>query len=118
MAAALITLWTIGIPKVGATPSFGLQSPICWLVALALLGALLLPTPALNTASILVAEILLIAWYAWASYLVTTPAYSSQYNFVGTDIVGTSWYAAGLGVLWAAAVVALRYHDKDLPPGP
>ena len=117
MVVALITLWSIGIPKVGATPSFGFQSPVCWLVVLALVGALLLPTLTLNTASLLAAELLLIAWYAWATYLVTTPTYSSQYDFVGTDIVATAWYAAGLGVLCAAAVVARRYHDNDAPPG-
>jgi hypothetical protein len=114
---ALITLWTIGIPKIGATPSFGFQSAVCWLVVLALLGALILPSLALNTAALVVAELLLIGWYAWAMYLVTTPAYASQYDFVGTDIVATAWYAAGLGLLCAAAVVALRYQDGDNPPG-
>jgi hypothetical protein len=118
IAIALLTLWTVAIPKVGAIPSFGFQSPICWLVVLALLGALLLPNLRVKTASLLAAELLLIAWYAWSIWLVTTPTYSSQYTFVGTDIVGAAWYAAGLGVLCAAAVVALRYHDGDDPPGP
>jgi hypothetical protein len=116
IAVALITLWSIAIPKVGATSSFGFQTPICWLVVLALVGAILLPTLTLNLASLLAAELVLIAWYAWSIWLVTTPTYSSQYSFVGTDLVGPAWYAAGLGVLSAAAVVALRYHDRDDPP--
>jgi hypothetical protein len=115
IAIALVSLWTIGIPKVGATPTFGFQSPICWLVVLALLGALLLPNIALNTASLLAAELLLIAWYAWAIWLVTTPAYSSHYAFVGSDIVGPAWYAAASGLLFAAALVADRYRDSDQP---
>jgi hypothetical protein len=115
IAIALVSLWTISIPKAGATATFGFQSPICWLVVLALLGALLLPNLALNSASVLAAELLLIAWYAWTIWLVTTPTYSSQYAFVGTDIVGPAWYAAASGLLFAAALVADRYRDSDQP---
>ena len=87
-------------------------------MALALLGALLLPDLTLNTASLLAAELLLIAWYAWAMYLVTTPAYSSQYAFVGTDIVATSWYAAGLGLLSAAQRWRAVTTTQTVPPAP
>lgn len=116
IAIALVSLWTISIPKVGATSTFGFQSPICWLAVLALFGALLLlPNFALNTAAVLAAELLLVAWYAWAMWLVTTPTYSSQYAFVGTDIVGPAWYAAASGLLFAAALVADRYRESDQP---
>ena len=114
-AVALVTLWTVGIPKVGATPSFGFQSPVCWLAVVLLLGAVFLPNLTLGTASLLGAELVLVSWYAWAIWLVTTPTYSSQYNFVGTDIVATAWYAAALGLLWAGAAVALRYREGDHP---
>ena len=116
-ALALVTLWTIGIPKVGATPSFGFQSPVCWLAVVLLLGAIFLPSPTLSVAALLGAELVLVGWYAWAMWLVTTPAYSSQYDFVGTDIVATAWYAAAFGLLWAGAAVALRYREADHPTG-
>jgi hypothetical protein len=43
---------------------------------------------------------------------------ASQYDFVGTDMVGPAWYAAALGLLFTAAVVARRYRDSDLHFGP
>src|SRR6266702_5412276 len=50
-------------------------------------------------------------------WVVTTPAYSGlDFPFVGTDLVGPGWYAAGAGVLAAAARVARRYRDSDLHP--
>jgi hypothetical protein len=117
IAIALVSLWTISIPKVQENASFGFQSPVCWLAALALLGAILLPNSALSTASLVAAELVLIGWYAWAMWLVTTPRFSSQYDFVGSDFVAPAWYAAGLGLLFAAAVVARRYRDSDHPAG-
>ena len=116
MLIALVTPWTINIPKVQENLTFGFETPLCWLALLALVGALLLPDLTSSAASVVAAELILIAWYAWATYLATTPIFSSQFNFVGTDIVGPSWYAIALGLLFAATVVARRFHDSDLPP--
>lgn len=113
IAVALLSLWTISIPKVKESASFGFESPVCWLAVLALLGALLLPNLTLSTISLVAAELVLIGWYGWAMWLVTIPRFSSQYDFVGTDYVAPAWYAAGLGLLFAAAVVARRFRDHD-----
>ncbi|MEA2627768.1 MAG: hypothetical protein QOJ10_228 [Chloroflexota bacterium] len=118
MFVALVSLWTIKIARVPDDSSFGFQSLVCWLVVLAVLGALLLPNLKLEIASLLAAEVVLVAWYAWETWLATTTSYASQYNFVGTDLVGPAWYAAALGLLFAAAAVARRYRESDLHVGP
>jgi hypothetical protein len=118
MFVALVSLWTIKVPRVPSESSFGFQSVVCWLVVLAVLGTLLLRNLKLELAALLAAELVLVAWYAWETWLATTPDYASQYTFVGTDLVGPAWYAAALGLLFAAAVVAKRYRDSDLHAGP
>ena len=110
---ALVSLWTISIPKVGASSTFGFQSPMCWLAVLAVLGAVLVANLTLSTAFLLAAELVLVAWYAWDMWLATTSGYSSQYPFVGTDLVSTAWYAAAFGLLFAAAAVARRYRERE-----
>ena len=115
---ALVSLWTLGIQRVGTESSFGFQSPVCWLAVLGVLGAVMLPTLRAATLSLVMAELVLIAWYAWEIWLASTPAYSSHYQFVGTDLVTTAWYAAGAGLLFAAAAVARRYRKKDENVGP
>jgi hypothetical protein len=118
MFVALVSLWTIRVPRVAGESTFGFQSLVCWLAVLAVLGALLLRNLRLGTASLLAAEVVLVAWYGWEIWLATTPSYASQYDFVGTDLVGPAWYAAALGLLFAAAAVARRYRDSDLHLGP
>ena len=117
MFVGLVSLWTITIPRVPSRSSFGFQSPVCWLVVLAVFGALLFRNLRFGIVSLLAAELVLVAWYGWELWLATTPTYASQYDFVGTDLVGPAWYAAALGLLFAAAVVARRYRDSDLHSG-
>jgi hypothetical protein len=115
--SALLTPWTIAIPGVSSSGAFGIQSPIAWLEVAALVGAVTFVRLDLALISLLIAEALLVGWYAWAMWVVTTPVYASQgFPFIGTDIVGPGWYAAGAGLLGAAARVARRYRDSDLNP--
>jgi len=115
--AALLTPWTITIPGISGGANFGVQTPGAWLEVIAVVGAVMLARLDLALIALLVADALLIAWYAWAVWVVTTPAYSSLgFPFVGTDLVGPGWYAAGAAVLAAAARVARRYRDSDLHP--
>jgi len=117
--AALLTPWTVTIPRVnGAEATFGVQSPIAWLAVLALVASVMLVRIDLGLVAMLVTEAILVAWYAWAMWIVTTPAYvHTDFPFVGTDLVGPGWYAAAAGLLSAAASIARRYRDGDFPPG-
>lgn len=116
--AALLTPWTISIPGVGGGASFGVQTPLAWLEVLALVGAVTFVRLDLALLALLIADAVLIAWYGWAVWVVSTPSYSSLgFPFIGTDLVGPGWYAAGAGVLAAAGRVARRYRDSDLHPG-
>ncbi len=117
MVAALVSVWTISIPQVGATSSFGFQSTVCWLALLLMLSAILVRGLPLSTGFLLAAEVTLVGWYGWSMWLATTPAYTSRYDFVGTDLVGPAWYAAGLGLLFTAAVVAGRFREAVDRPG-
>jgi len=118
VVAALLTPWTITIPRADATAAFGIQSPAAWVTVLAILGAVVLVRRELALASLLVATAAVLSWYVWAMLIVETPAYSSlDFPFVGTDLLGPGWYAASAGLLAAAASLARRYHESDDPPG-
>ena len=115
--SALLTPWTVTIPGISGGASFGVQTPVVWLEVIALVGAVMFVRLDLALISLVVADAILIGWYAWAMWVVTTPEYSSLgFPFIGTDVVGPGWYAAAAGLLGAAARVARRYRDSDLHP--
>lgn len=117
VVAALLTPWTVTVQRAHATATFGVQSPAAWLTVLAILGGVVIVRLDIALASLLAAETAVLAWYAWAMWIVSTPAYSGlNFPFVGTDLLGPGWYAAGAGLLAAAASLARRYGDSDLEP--
>ena len=117
LVAALVTPWSIGIPQAHAVGTFGFQSAVCWLVVLLLLTAIAVRSTAISVACLVASDVVLLAWYGYAMWLVTTPTYSNLYPFVGTDVVGPAWYASGVALLATSAAVVRRIHDSDLPIG-
>jgi hypothetical protein len=62
-----------------------------------------------------VVEVVLIAWFGWAMWVVTTPRFATLgFPFIGTDLIGPGWYAAAIGLLVAAGVVVSELIDKDV----
>jgi hypothetical protein len=113
--AAIASPWTISIPPAHLAETFGFESPACWLTVIALVAALALDVPAAVIA-LAAAELLLIAWFAWAMWIVTTPRFASLgFPFVGTDLIGPGWYASAVGLLVAAGAVVKELKDRDIP---
>ena len=113
---AAASLWTISIPPAHATQSFGYQTPACWLVVLALFTAVLLADLRISVVAVAGGAGVLVAWFAWAMWVVTTPRFAQlPFPFVGTDLLGSGWYVADLGLLVAAGDVVKRLLDSEAP---
>ncbi len=109
--------WWISIPPAHLAETFGFQSPVCWLVVIALLGALYADLRAAVIAVVLV-EAVLIAWFAWAMWVVTTSRFTSLgFPFIGTDLIGAGWYAAAIALLVTTGVVVRELTARDVPVG-
>lgn len=113
--ASLASGWTISIPQAHLGEAFGFQNLLCWLAVVCALGALLVEDRRACVAFLLIGEASLLAWFGWAFWVVTTPAFAHlPWPFVGIDVVGPGWYAEGLAILIAAAaVVAGRVSNRD-----
>jgi hypothetical protein len=117
LVASVASPWSISIPPAHISESFGFQIPLCWLTVIALIAALLLSGRA-AIAALGVALLVVVGWFAWAMWVVTTPSFTSlPFPFVGTDLIGGGWYAAAVGVLIVAASVIKDLQDRDVPPG-
>jgi hypothetical protein len=109
--------WWISIPPAHLQETFGFQSPVCWLVAAALFIALFAEVRAAVVA-LSVVELMLIAWFGWAMWVVTTPRFAQLgFPFVGTDLLGPGWYAAAVGLLVTATLVVRELEDRDVAVG-
>ena len=115
---ALVSPWLVGISQVHTDVNFGFQNPICWLVILTLVASVLATNTTIRLASLLAAEAILVAWFAWVMWLATTPTYSSvDFSFVGIDLMGPGWFEAALGLFAVAALLARRLHADETRPG-
>jgi hypothetical protein len=115
--ASVAAPWWISVPPAHLPETFGFQSPACWLVVIALFAALFLDLRAAVIA-LAVVEVVLIAWFGWAMWVVTTPRFAALgFPFIGTDLIGPGWYAAALGLLVTAGVVVKELNDRDVPVG-
>jgi hypothetical protein len=113
--ASVVSPWSISIPPAHLAQSFGFLTPACWLASAALIGALVLETRAAVIA-LAVAELVLIAWFGWAMWVVTTARFTDLgFQFVGTDLMGAGWYAAAVGLLLAAGAVVKDLNDRAVP---
>lgn len=117
--ASVASPWRISVPPAHLAETFGFQAPACWLAVVAL-GAAVLATDLLDlrvaVIALAVVELVLIAWFGWAMWVVTTSRFTSLgFPFIGTDLIGPGWYAAAIGVLVAAGAVVTELNDRDVP---
>jgi hypothetical protein len=117
LVASVSSPWLISIPPAQLAESFGFQTPLCWVAVIALVAALLL-TGRAAIAALAVGELIVMGWFAWAMWVVTTPRFTSlPFPFVGTDLIGPGWYAAAVGLLVVAGAVVKDLQDRDVRPG-
>lgn len=115
--ASMASPWSISIPPAHLTQTFGFQTPWCWLEVIALLAASVLELR-FAVFAVAVATGTLIAWLAWAMFIVTTPRFTAvPFPFVGTDLIGGGWYASAAGLLVVAAFVVKGSADRHAPAG-
>ena len=115
MLASVVSPWSISISPAHLAQSFGFQTPACWLAVIALLAALFIDARAAVIA-LGVVEFVLIAWFGWAMWVATTPRFADLgFPFVGTDLVGSGWYALAVGLLLAAGAVVKELNDRAVP---
>jgi hypothetical protein len=115
--ASIASPWWVSVPPAHLSETFGFQVPACWLAAIALFAALFLDLRAAVIA-LGVVEVVLVAWFGWAMWVVTTARFTSLgFPFIGTDLIGPGWYATAIGLLVAAPVVVKELNDRDVPIG-
>jgi hypothetical protein len=115
---ALVSPWTIRIPQAGLDATFGFQNPVCWLVVLASLAALLATNLALGLATTLAGEALLLGWFGWAMWVTSTARFTGMdFPFIGIDVLGPGWFEAALGLMATGAIIARKFLDLELPRG-
>ena len=115
--AALVSPWSNSIPPAHLAQSFGFQTPAAWLAAFGLMGAVLLDSR-LTVFAVGVVTAVLLSWFAWAMWVVTTSAFTSlPFQFMGTDVIGPGWYAAAIGLLIAATALVKALVDHHARVG-
>ena len=61
-------------------------------------------------------EAVLVAWFGWATWVVTTPRFTDlPFPFMATDLMGPSWYAAAIGLLFGAGAVVRELQRRAAP---
>jgi hypothetical protein len=115
VAVSVASPWWISVPPAHLAETFGFQSPACWLAVIALGVALILDLR-VAVIALAVVEVVLIVWFGWAMWVVTTSPFTSLgFPFIGTDLIGPGWYAASIGLLVAAGAVVKELNDQDIP---
>ncbi|HEY0830892.1 MAG TPA: hypothetical protein VGE99_07090 [Candidatus Dormibacteraeota bacterium] len=111
--ASLLSPWSISIPPAHLPQAFGYETPACWLMIAGLAAALVLDSRPAVVAVALV-EAVVAAWFAWAMWVVTTPRFTDlPFPFIAPDVIGSGWYAAALGLLFAAGALVRELRRRD-----
>jgi len=114
--ASLLSPWTVSIPPAHFPQAFGYESPACWLAVAGLAAALLLDVRA-AVAALVFTEAVLVVWFGWATWVVTTPRFTNlPFAFMATDLMGAGWFAAALGLLLAAGALVRELRRRAAPP--
>ena len=116
---ALLTPWSVAIPMLRWPQTFGWQSPL----AMAVIGALILirvrPLRRYAVPAIIVAGLGLLAWSAWVSAQLLTPAFrASGFPFLPIDLLGEGWYIGVLAFAISVDGMAAEASDDERPARP
>ena len=113
---SLLSQWTISILPAHLHETFGVESPVCWLAVLGLAASVLLEVR-LAVVAVFLTEVVLVAWYGWATWVIFTPRFTAiPFPFTPTDLMGPGWYVAAAGLLFAAGAVIRDLRRLHAPP--
>ncbi len=112
---SLLSQWTVSIPPAHLAETFGIESAACWLAVIGMLASLALDVR-LAVIAVFFTEVVLVAWFGWATWVVTTPRFTSlPFPFTPTDLMGPGWYAAAAALLLAAGAVIRELRHRQAP---
>src|ERR1700737_4848567 len=102
LLTALLTPWSTAISPVHWPQRFGWQSPLTVIIVAALVIARVHRLRRYRTPAVLTAGVGLLAWIAWISAQLLTPAFANTgFPFLPIDLLGEGWSIALLAFVVA-----------------
>ena len=108
----LLTPWSVAIPSLHWSQTFGWQSPLALVVTGAVVTTRIRPFRRYATPAVIIAGLGLLAWAGWAGAQLLTPAFrASGFPFLPIDLLGEGWYVSLLA--FAIAVDGIASDASD-----
>jgi hypothetical protein len=119
LLTALLTPWSTAIPPVHWPQRFGWQSPLALVIVAALVIVQIHRLRRFRLPAVLVAGVGLLAWIAWVSAQLLTPAFrTTGFPFLPIDLLGEGWSIALLAFVVTVDGMAVEAADGDQPARP
>jgi hypothetical protein len=116
-ALSLLTPWSIELAMGHLHQIFGWTNPVAWVLAIGLLLSVTESARPYHGWALAASGLALLAWVGWASWLLTTPGFTSlHFSFMPVDLFSTGWFAGLGGFLLASDGYASR-QSRDPVPG-
>ena len=115
----LLTPWSIALPTLHWSQTFGWQSPLALVVTGALIVTRIRPFHRYALPAVVIAGLGLVAWAGWTGVQLLTPAFrASGFPFLPIDLVGEGWYVSLLAFAVGVDGVASEASDDERPVRP
>jgi hypothetical protein len=115
----LLTPWSIALPTLHWSQTFGWQSPLALVVAVALIVTRIRPFRRYAHPAAIIAGLGLLAWAGWASaQLLTPPFRASGFPFLPIDLLGEGWYVSLLAFAVGVDGIASEASADQRPVRP
>lgn len=119
LLTALLTPWSTAIPPVHWPQRFGWQSPLALVIVAALVIIQVHRLRRYRLPAILIAGVGLLAWIAWVSAQLLTPAFrNTGFPFLPIDLLGEGWSIALLALVVTVDGMAIEAAADDHPAQP
>jgi hypothetical protein len=92
---------------------------VAWVLAIGLLLSVMESARPYHGWALAASGLALLAWVGWASWLLTTPGFTSlHFSFTPVDLLSTGWFAGLVGFLLASDGYASRQSHDQVPGRP
>ena len=114
LLTALLTPWSTAIPPVHWPQRFGWQIPLALVIVAALVIVRVHRLRRYRLPAILIAGVGLLAWFAWVSAQLLTPAFrNTSFPFLPIDLLGEGWSIALLAFIVTLEGMAIEAAAAD-----